>query len=107
MNGFVEVMTHPLLVRRARFLTDFDEPFQSVSFTLSLPMLPSFKRPLSLECTQLSVTMCMSSATGTLHVLENMRRPHFDSTRENFPARIDRLIALSLDSVDRVVHGRS
>ena len=22
------------------------------------------------ECTQLSVTMCMSSATGTLHVLE-------------------------------------
>ena len=33
-------------------------------------MLPSFKRPPSLECTQLSVTMCMSSATGTLHVLE-------------------------------------
>ena len=27
-------------------------------------------RPPSLECTQLSVTMCMSSATGAVHVLE-------------------------------------
>ena len=33
-------------------------------------MLPSFKWPPSLECTQLSVTMCMSSATGAVHVLE-------------------------------------
>ena len=35
-----------------------------------LPVCECSVRPPSLECTQLSVTMCMSSATGTLHVLE-------------------------------------
>ena len=35
-----------------------------------LPMCVCSVRPPSLECTQLSVTMCMSSATGTLHVLD-------------------------------------
>ena len=33
-------------------------------------LLPMCVRPPSLECTQLCVTMCMLSATGTLHVLE-------------------------------------